>query len=289
MGLLFFSGVGYGGPDDTKAFLTVREVLDRWEANYGSIQSMKVGYSVRMIRSGGPETGRVLEDYHVERTENGKLYHVLFSKVEDRLPGKSYAVESAFDGHVSKEYKAALGTGSIDPGLRDTTYAVINDVRRYLMIERIRSQAWKQDFPDGIPAFSWLIRSGLEGQWSKVLPDLQYVAGEPCHVIERHRPGERNIDRIWIAQAKGMLPMRRELVQDGEIINMTEVRGIARVMTDVGEFWYPSEVHSENGRTRTTWDVKVQEFIPHVTVPLSTFDVHFPDGTRIIDNVPKIH
>ncbi len=283
VGLLFYSGIGGANPEGSKAFLDVRTILDAWEANYGSIRSMKVVYSAR-IEDTDAEGRPRRSHLHVERIEDGKLYHNLCSEAEQGLADKSSIVESSFDGEVSKHYTAVWRSGWLDRGLKNMAFANMNDLRRCMMMKRVLIPQLKEDFPEGAPWFSVLIREGLEGHWSKVLPELEPVAGEPCHVIERHRPGDTNTDKIWVAHAKGMLLMKHEVIQEGETIRACEVRNVASVATDKGEFWYPRKMRSET-RGSSVWEIEVYECVPHVSVPPGAFDVHFPHGTLIADHI----
>jgi len=133
--------------------------------------------------------------------------------------------------------------------------------------------------------FSALIRSGIEGGWAKVRPELEYVAGEPCHVIENRTREGGNLDRFWIAHNKGMLIMKYEATQNGMAFRRGEVLRIDRTVTDKGEFWYPSEAYRQlylpNEAVKNV--LRVYEFVPHLKIPPDTFDVNFPDGTRIDD------
>lgn len=286
VGLLFYSGIGGANPEGSKAFLDVRTILDAWEANYGSIRSMKVAYSVKINEKRGPESAPLKRSFQVARIEDGKRYHIAYSEAEQGLADKNSVVQSSFDGQATKLYMAMRRLGRIDAGLQDTTYASTNDVQRLMMMKRVVIPAWKEEYPEGAPWFSVLLRDDPGTRWSKVLPELEQVGGEPCHVIERHRPGDANTDKLWVAHGKGMLLMRHEVIRDGKVIRRLEMRTIASVMTDVGEFWYPREIHHESSESgQVEWELTVDEFVPHVTIPPGTFDVHFPHGTFIADHI----
>jgi hypothetical protein len=64
--------MGRENAQSTKAFLSVKTILDGWEANYGAIRSMKVDYSASITDA----NGNPLYDYRVERVQDGRLYHL---------------------------------------------------------------------------------------------------------------------------------------------------------------------------------------------------------------------
>jgi hypothetical protein len=66
-----------------------------------------------------------------------------------------------------------------------------------------------------------------------------------------------------------------------------EVLELAKVNTETGELWYPRKAvrqQKREGRDRLVV-IEVPEFVPHIKVPDSTFDVVFPPGTRVRDSI----
>jgi hypothetical protein len=291
LGVLLWREISSGGSRDARAFLDARAILDGWEANYGTIQTMKVAYSERVVEATGAETDSLVRNQHVERIQDGKLYYVRYSKAERGFAEKGNIIERAFDGTVSKEYLPMRKAGNITSGLTGDILDGLNHFEIYMLMTRIRLDSYKQDFPEGIPMFSALLRSGIKGGWAMVRSKLEPVAGEPCHVVETRTTRGGNIDRIWVAHVKGMLPLRHEVVRDGKVISKMEVLKVASTVTDVGEFWYPSEAYRETDRPKggtAKHEFRVREFVPHVRVSSDTLDLHFPDGTRIRDELAGI-
>ena len=291
LGVLLWREISSGSSKHARAFLDARAILDRWEANYATIQTMKVAYSERVVGVTGADTDSLVRNQNMERIQDGKLYYVRYSKAERGFAEKGSIIERAFDGTVSKAYVPMDKAGKITSGLTGNLLDGLNDFEIYMLMTRIRLDSYKQDFPEGIPMFSALLRSGIKGGWAMVCSELEPVAGEPCHVIETRTSKGGNIDRIWVAHAKGMLPLRHEVVRDGKVIRKMEVLKVASTVTDTGEFWYPSEAYRETDRPRggtAKYQFRVREFVPHVRVSSDTFDLHFPDGTRIRDEVAGI-
>jgi hypothetical protein len=202
-------------------------------------------------------------------------------------------MECSFDGHLSKRYQAisredtgqVRKEGIIRPGPTDDSYSTMNDVAIGMLIHRKDVPTLKEEFPHGMPGLSFHLREGLDLGWSKVLPDLENVAGEACHVVEQQRPGS-DVYRFWIAHAKGMLVMRQQRTRAGAIQGSKEVLKIATAVSDAGEIWYPSEMRTVNSwmpGSVQTLDLSVHEFVPHVKVSPEIFDVHFPAGTAVLD------
>ena len=128
---------------------------------------------------------------------------------------------------------------------------------------------------------------------AKVLPDLESVAGVPCHVVEIK--GENGSIKIWTAHDKGFLPLKFERISTnpvrGDLFEQRVVQEIALVETDVGAFWYPKKarwiLHERNGQESTN-EINVSEFIPNAHMTQADFRVDFPPGTRIYDSIAGI-
>jgi hypothetical protein len=286
--LLLKSGVCNGA---TKAFLDASAILDAWEANYSTIQTMKVNYSEKIVEVTGPYTDSLVRNEHMERIQNGKLHYVRYSMADDGFAEKDSIIERSFDGTVSKGYMPMDKMGRITSGLTGNVLDGLNHMEIYMLMNRVPLDSYKGDFPEGTPMFSALLRGGIKGGWAKVRSELEPVAGELCHVVETRTSKDSNINRIWVAHAKGMLPLRYEVVRDGEVVSKMEVLEVAKTMTDTGESYYPSKAYREINRPRggkAKFELEAREFIPHVRVSSDTFNVDFPEGTRIRDEVAGI-
>jgi hypothetical protein len=123
-----------------------------------------------------------------------------------------------------------------------------------------------------------------------VLPNLEPVAGQMCHVLEISNRGRLG-EKIWLANEKGMLPLKRQqYINDKPVVDFT-VEQIGCVMTDEGKVWYPKKAYQTTnlqhwGRLR--YELIAHEFVPNVHVGRSTFRFDFPKGTRILDRVRGI-
>lgn len=277
-------GICRGNSENAKAFLDVRAILNAWEASFGAIKAMKFEYSWTHTMGGSADgaTDPIISRSHAEKIQDGKLYHVRYSNVEKDSTEKPSAVfECAFDGKAGKRYEPMRRAGRIESG-RVGPMETTADVENCMMIGRRQVPSLREEFPEGVPYFSLIMRQWLHAGWAKVLPDLEDVAGEACHVIEIRNPENSAVERFWIAHAKGMLILKHK---HGH--SLLEVQDIAKVVTDTGEFWYPSDIHREwrISGTETTEDLKIHEFVPHVKVSPDTFDITFPNGTVVSDLV----
>ncbi|NQT01467.1 MAG: M48 family metalloprotease [Planctomycetes bacterium] len=273
----------------TKAFMDVHAILDAWEAHYGTIQTMKVRFSEIVVGDTDPEIDDgLVRNIHVERIQDGTRYYQRHTKSEEGFTDKNSIIDESFDGTVSKQYITKAKRGRIVSGAQ---WGSINHVEAFMMMSRVEIDTFKEKYPRGIPWFSALIKSEIEGGWAKVRPELEYVAGEPCHVIENRTREGGNLDRFWIAHNKGMLIMKHEVTQNNMAFRRSEILKIARTVTDKGEFWYPSEAYRQlylpNEAIKNV--LRVYEFVPHLKIPPDTFDIHFPDGTRIIDEAAETY
>ena len=277
------------------AFLGITEILDAWEAGYGSIHSMKVQYTedISLPDPNGQET--ILHST-VERIEEGKKFYMKNLTSNPDFPRSETDIEAAFDGSISTFCDQRVNVGKVENGIATKGYENLNSLAEYMWLSRYYINS---DYPDGQTYFAFWVRayisqsSGNNKYSVRVLPELETVMGELCHVVELvSTVGTGKQRKFWLAHNKGMCPMKYERSKNQEVVNKVEVMGIAKVLTDIGEVWYPREVKKVTvdtviniGRTQTS-QFQVQEFEPYIAnIAPDTFKVNFPDGIYIIDNV----
>ncbi len=277
------------------AFLGITEILDAWEAGYGSIHSMKVQYTedISLLNPSGQET--TLHST-LERIDDGKKFYMKYLTSNPDFPASETDIEAAFDGGISTFCDQRINVGKVEDGIATKGYENLNSLAEYMWLSRYYINS---DYPDGQTYFAFWIRAYiLQGNTNnkysvRVLPELETVMGELCHVVELVSTiGTRKQQKFWLAHNKGMCPMKYERSMNQEVVNKVEVMDIAKVMTDIGEVWYPKEVKKVAVDTRVNIgrvqisQFQVQEFEPYLAnIAPDTFKVNFPDGTYIIDNV----
>jgi len=194
-----------------KAFLDAPAVLKSWESNYGGIKSMQVSYTKRVLNFKLPDPNPLKISaptmlIHLERIEEGKRYHTRYSHAEDGFARPENIVENAFDGSTSRVYWGREKMGTIQSGLRNWAVETMNAVKQYMLLDlKPVSGELAEEFPDGIPMFSLLLRGGIATSTATVRPNLEPVAGQLCHVVEIIYKSEG-----FNTQYKFWLPTKRE-------------------------------------------------------------------------------
>ena len=237
-----------------KAFLSINEILDKWEAGYGSILSMKVKYTedITLPDPNGKET---ILHTTVETIQDGKKYcYKYFSSNPDfrRSEGNR---ERAYDGEISTSYKyfeynlpRPIMYGEIaKKDLKSAELGNGNSLAQYMMLSRYYLNP---KYPDGETYFAFWVRSRLNesrlnlNSEVKIRPELETVLGESCHVVEASHGND--VQRFWLAHNKSLLVMKYEIFDKrGQFVqDRIEVLKIASVITDKGEIWYPTEIKS---------------------------------------------
>ena len=186
-------------PKPGKAFLDAQTLYDGWQANYGSIESMRFALSVvnGLVDESG--TAAYSNWQHWEKVEDGKCIYVRFSKHERGFANADSVVVNTFDGEVGKEYMPGCRQGSIYQGLKDRIQGIRNPMRACLDDGTVNMSSMRPDiaedkrklledlmkeFPDGIPVLTCHFMTSRQTGQIRVLPELESVAGQMCHVIE---------------------------------------------------------------------------------------------------------
>jgi hypothetical protein len=254
---------------------------------------MQVSYTERVLEAKPPATDPNLLDtlvmwMHIERVEEGKRYHVRFSRAEDGFINPKNLMEHAFDGSTTREYEAMVEFGTIDPGLIGRAVETTNALKDYMLLRPIFGEP-TQEFPDGIPTFSQILRSGISRSVATVRPNLELIAGQLCHVVEIMHKSHNFGYKIWVAHDKGMLPLKYQRWDNNKLSGEIEVEQIAKAETGGGDIWYPVKayrtVNSKSRGTTVKYELTTHAFVPNVKVDDNTFRFDFPNGTRVVDKV----
>lgn len=302
LSILSSIGLSTEQSEKQKAFLSITDILDAWEAGYSSIHSMKVKY-IEDITMTDPNDKDSIFRYTVNRIEEGQKFHLEYStSTPDSPKSESLGnIEAAFDGKVSTYCDYKIQFGRIDNGISTKGYSNVNSLGRFMLLSRYY---FDPNYPDGETYFAYWVRDSIIGSRTSndykvnVRPELETVLGELCHVVELSY-GKR-VDRFWLAHNKGMCPMKFEKLFGQGVLSRMEVLKIAKVITDIGEVWYPVEMEQVTGYKDSktgeveigkyqTYKCQVQEFAPYLAnIAPGTFRVEFPDGVTILDNVLNI-
>jgi hypothetical protein len=296
--LLFLVDICCGAVHLPQAFLDPQAIHDAWAANYTNIPSMKVRLTRRLVQGGGPDAVRCS---HWETIDDGNRFYVRTTQSPEGFEDKDSVDITSFDGRVRKAYTAEQKSGEITSSLSGKFPEFARYLPPLLLTERMRldrlgpspnpdvqrfQEMLGKESPAGVPGFTFDIRQGSELGHVRVLPTLESVSGQLCHVVEIEPVRGWPKRRFWFAHERSMLLMRWAVprMQKGDYSSM-EVLEVASVTTDSGELWYPrkatQEVKSRGEVLR--YELDVQEFGPYLKAPPSTFDVNFPPGTRVTD------
>ncbi|MBA7485104.1 hypothetical protein ES707_20639 [subsurface metagenome] len=309
---LFLMGICLGTPETQEAFLDAQMIYDGWEANYGNIKSMKFRLSEGLVHAegAGVNNKKYVRCSHWEKIEDGKRVYVRHTTSQAGFEDEDKVVVMSFDGSVGKTYMPGRKEGVIYRGLRGAVPEFSNPMRRYMMAGRMQLGSFainpsigkddplrklieklKEEFPEGVPTFTFDFMMGRQLGQVKVLPDLESVAGQLCHVVEIGDCQNGTGQRYWVAHEKNMLPMRFVSYRKGGSYTKIEVLDVASAKTDVGEIWYPCvAIRGLNGASQgLRYELRVDEFMPHIKVSSTFFDIDFPDGTRVVDQIANVY
>jgi hypothetical protein len=253
------------------AFLDVAELIHGWQANYGRIHNLRYKLSDTAVASEGSEERQPRPNSR-EVIRSGECFLVRRSVYPWVGQNKRAEEIDSYDGMVRKTYTSFNRRGKIQA----RAYSGVSRMGIYLGRAGLLPSLTDKDIE------RWLSRDSI-----RVLPKLQFVAGQWCHVIEVGDNGNADAERYWIAQDKGMLLMR--YWSPG---HHREIQRIASVQTDMGEIWYPKEATrelvSQDGKRRSLDKLTVDYFEPHIKVDQNVFEIEFPIGTRINDEIRGI-
>jgi len=288
--------------DPPKSFLNSKEILADWESTYASIRTMSVSYCTTLVDYQPPakkpdiDMTDLVKYQHVQRVEDGKRYHMRFSKAEDGFDRPESLTEYAFNGKTTQEYFGSSKHGSIFAGLEGSFAETVNDLKAYMLLTTRHTTLAdiRAEYPNGAPELSITFKKGMTRGIISVRPNLESVAGELCHVVEVVLPGKdhkgipRQIKQLfWMAHDKGMCLMKYQDYWDDRLDMEIEVKQITMTDTAGTVIWYPvkacrTKFDEELGTTK--YELTVTDFIPNVEVDEDTFRLDFIEGTSIVDS-----
>lgn len=277
-----------------KAFLDAPAILQAWQRNYGSIKTLQVSYTKRVLDFKLPEPNPLeisapIMYMHVERIEEGKRCHTRYSLAEDGFAKPENILEHAFDGSTTTEYWGREKVGTIEPGLIGRSVEGMNALKQYMLLDlKPVSGELAQEYPNGMPRFSRTFNSGILKSIASVRPNLEPVAGHLCHVVEIDYKSEgfNSQYKFWVAHEKEMLTLKYQEYHNDKLKEEIQVEQIAVAETDGGNIYYPIKSY----RTIDTEllgmvksEVITHAFVPNIKVDENTFRIDFPSGTRVFD------
>lgn len=285
------------------AFLTAKAVVEGWESTYGGSSPMAVSYTHEYLGAPAgtePVATPSAKWVHVERTEDGARYRMRYSIAEAGFADERSVMAHSFDGKATRGYWGNTRTGIVSPGLSGRDVESMNQVKQYLLISpAVRLKDEKTLVPAGTPTFSRVFRDFAKGGDISddvvIRPLMERVGGESCHVIERaEKIGDRytKTTRVWVAQDKGMIPMKYEMLLNGEAVQVMQVERLGEAETKAGPVWYPAEATLTTGMKIfgfAQYRLNVSSFVPNVSVQDETFCIEFPAGSRVADRVLDLY
>ena len=284
-------------PEPLKSFLDAQNIFDKWEANYGHIGSMKFRAFQKLIHSENAKFNYVRFS-HFEKIIDGERFYVRETTSKDGFEDKESIMIKSFDGDTGKRYTAKLKTGEVGRGLLGASPESGYPVTEYLNLDVMEvtpqmASAWwgdsdnemmgifEEKFPEGVPRFAFEFIAGDKAGEVKVLAELEIVAGRTCHVLEISLFPDVKV-KYWFAHELGMLMLKYVQSYEGGYVKK-EVQEVTSIETDAGRFWYPAEMTREikNRDEVTKYQLSIYEFVPHIKPHPETFDIDFPEGTKV--------
>lgn len=288
--------------DGKKSFLDDSEILARWEESYGRIKSMRVAYRTRLVKYQQPKIQQIgpdeeflmpIEHNEVERVEQGRHYLLRYSLAAEGLSNPEWLVEYSFDGKIAQSYSGSSESGWVSlEQRRGGNEQTMNDLKSFmfLMTKRV-PDALKDEYPDGIPELAYWFKLGKLRAKVVVRPILEYIAGEPCHVVELIDDSDyggkpREIKKIfWLAHNKGMCVMKYQMLWNGKVESEIEIATVGEVELDGRNLWYPQKAYRTLNSDRfgtTKRELTVTEFVPNVNIDEKTFRLNYESGTHVL-------
>jgi hypothetical protein len=293
-----------GDTDPAKAFVSAGEILKVWEDNYTHFESMKVSYTERVLEAIPPADNpnrfdSMVRLMHVERVEQEQRFHIRYSCDEEGFNKPESIIEGSFDGKITREYIASQKSGMIIAGMIGRNTENMNRLKAYMLLDKphlVRKNPsgpfemyWIED-PNSKPLLSRIISRAISNSRVSVLPNLDYVAGQMCHVLEIYNKKGLAL-KLWLAQKRGMLLLKKQHFENDKPVNDIVVEQIDCVKTNEGTVWYPKKAYRMAGNEnlgKIKSELMTHEFVPNIQVDENTFRFDFPKGTRIHDRIRGI-
>lgn len=284
-----------GAGQETKSFLSVQDILSGWQSNYGTLNSMKVCYSQKIVSAEpsltDPNITKSLGKYSkVERTEEGRKFISRFTVSEEKgFTDTNSVVETMFDGIHQKTYTPEIKQGQIFAGLAHKSPDSSNRLKHYLLSEPIVQAGIETEESE----FAGRIKDALSDPnlTISVRPDLEEVSGQMCHVLDieyfKKDKTKGKGSTIWVAHEKGMLPMKFQEFGIDTMWHEMAVEQIDFAKTENGGLWYPKKAYDLYNEPLSIGVIKyefnVYEFVPGFKAEPNTFGLDFPNGTQVVD------
>jgi hypothetical protein len=275
-------------------------------ANYGGMDSVryKCSYLLTDIQGKVPVDLTVFS--HVERIQDGNRFYVRNCDSEKGFDDSESVIVNTYNGYLGRRYEGHSRSGEIYRGRRGRPLETDDPLGIYMGTAIWRwdgfhtkpRSTWlrwalklTEEYPAGAPLFTFEYTQGIINGYIWVRPYLESVGGQICHVMAVVF-SKREGYLYWFAHEKGMLLMRKEYYRRGEILDESiEVEQIASTTTTSGsEVWYPRVATRQirHGDDTLTYKLHVYEYSPRIVVPSDTFDLSFPDGTQVSDEITGI-
>ncbi len=285
-----------GAGQTAKSFLSVQDILSEWQSNYGSLKSMKVSYCEKVVSAepspADPNFVRTsLMWNYLEKIEQEGRFRSRYSTAEEGFAKSDGIREMVFDGAYQKIYIPAEKEGRIYAGLSNRNIGTGNVLKRYLLSEPYIERPFVESEES---IFSKAVKRGLTDPnfTIYVRPTLEEVAGEMCHVLEldfiRSDKEKCKTEIIWVAHEKGMFPLRHQQFDPkGAITHEMTVEQTDFAETKEGGLWFPKKASRTINLPEyfgvVKYEFNVFEFVPGIEVDPNTFQLDFPNGTRVFD------
>jgi len=145
--------------------------------------------------------------------------------------------------------------------------------------------------PNAKPELSRILSRAIVFNRVNVLPKLEPVSGELCHVLEISYRGNINF-KIWLAHGKGMLPLKFQRYENNKPMSDITVEQIGSVKNKGRIIWYPKKATRTSNRQdwgKIKHELTIHEFVPDIEVDDNMFRFVFPPGTRIHDEIRSMY
>ncbi len=291
--------------DSLKSFLDPNQMLKIWEDNYAHFESMKVFYTERVLEAVPPEKNPTRFDslvrlMNVERIERGQRFWVRYSTAEEGFEKPDSIIGGSFDGRITREYTSMENRGMIIAGMIGRNTETMNMLKIYMRINRRilfkknpsgPFETYIIEDPNAKPELSRILSRAIVFNRVNVLPKLEPVSGELCHVLEISYRGNINF-KIWLAHGKGMLPLKFQRYENNKPMSDITVEQIGSVKNKGRIIWYPKKATRTSNRQdwgKIKHELTIHEFVPDIEVDDNMFRFVFPPGTRIHDEIRSMY
>jgi hypothetical protein len=221
------------------AYLDANSIKLAWWDNYGNLDYTKIVYSSNSTIKGVPN------NIYTEMFKQGKYFRsISAASIEERRAGLYR--DCIMDGNVVSMHNSIAKQLTINVQKPTTRKEMC--LLPWIMFSQGLVFGKGIEKPKGYAILERL---------PNVKPELENVAGVPCHVVYSHTDSNSQQCDVaeWFAADKSMLLMRYHFsvigkIKPTKIIESYDVNSIGSVNTPKGLLWYPKEVTKvdRNGR-----------------------------------------